>query len=62
MMGITLIVVPFWWNGSTESLAHAIHMARPDIPVSPVLLTGDAIPTEMPSQKIEQGKHILTEN
>ncbi len=45
--GITLIVIPYWWNRSVESLAHSIYMARPDVPVSSYL-TGDKIPTEIP--------------
>ncbi len=40
--GITLIVVPFWWDRTVESLVATIHDVRPDavegekgIPISP---------------------------
>lgn len=29
--GITLILVPFWWDGSEESLASAIRVYRKDV-------------------------------
>jgi hypothetical protein len=29
--GITLIAIPFWWNGTTESLVATIQSKRPDI-------------------------------
>jgi len=35
--GITLIVIPYWWNRSIESLAYAIREARPDLPMSHTL-------------------------
>ncbi len=44
--GITLIVIPYWWNTKIESIAHAIHTIRPDIHIPASLLTGDAIPKE----------------
>ncbi len=31
--GITLIVVPYWWNKSVQSIALAIHRARPDVQI-----------------------------
>lgn len=29
--GITLVVVPYWWDGTKESLAATIHKAKPQI-------------------------------
>ncbi len=49
--GITLIVVPFWWDNTTESVAQTIHLARPDIPLRRSLLRGDAIPLKGPAAK-----------
>ncbi len=46
--GITLITVPFWWDKTTESVAHTIAIARPDIEFPSALLKGNAILTQMP--------------
>jgi len=54
-LGITLIVIPYWWNKSPESVAKMIHLARPDIPFPKELLAGDPIPNEIP---LPQGKSI----
>lgn len=33
--GITLIIVPFWWDGEKESISATLYAARPDLfPVS----------------------------
>ncbi len=49
--GITLIVIPFWWNNTIESLARTIHVARPDIEMPSSLLRGDIIPAIAPQQR-----------
>ncbi len=49
--GITLLVVPYWWDKSAESLARTIHELRPDITVPPSFLAGRAIPDVMPRQR-----------
>ncbi len=53
--GITLIIIPFWWNRKVESVAHSIHTTRPDILLPSHLLTHDIIPTEMPTQRQQKG-------
>jgi len=40
--GITLLDVPYWWDGSHGSLAATIHKARPDIPIPQRFLVGAA--------------------
>jgi len=30
-LGITLITIPYWWNGATDSLLATIHKIRPDL-------------------------------
>jgi hypothetical protein len=30
-VGITLIEIPFWWDGSKESIISTIHEVRPDL-------------------------------
>ncbi len=51
--GITLIVVPFWWDKSMESLVGTIASARPDIIMN--RKAGDVIPMEMPPQLPQKG-------
>ncbi len=47
--GISLIVIPYWWNMTVENVAHAISATRPDIVLPASLLTGrGAIPKEPP--------------
>lgn len=41
--GLTLIAVPFWWNGQLSQLANTIHLIRPDLFPSP-LADGAPIP------------------
>lgn len=49
--GITLIYIPFWWDGERESLAATLYRSRPDVfPVS----AADPIPSEMPSRLIAE--------
>ncbi len=47
--GITLVVIPFWWNRKVESVLVTIHNERPDIKLPSTLLKGAPIPTEMPT-------------
>jgi len=49
--GITLLVIPFWWNKTIESVAQVIHKARPDILFPDSLLKGYPIPIDMPIKK-----------
>ncbi len=49
--GIDLIIIPFWWNGSAESVAHKISVVRPDILLPTEMLTGDVILNEMPKNQ-----------
>ncbi len=46
-IGITLITVPYWWNGELSSLATTVHKVRPDIPI-PSLWFTSVIPVEKP--------------
>jgi len=49
--GIKLIPVPFWWDGSRDSLAATIHKAIPEIGqkyFSPEQMNSNPIPEEMP--------------
>ncbi len=47
--GITLITVPYWWDGTLTSLATSVGMMRPDIEMSSLYMSGP-IPTEMPQK------------
>ncbi len=53
--GITLIVIPYWWDRTIEEVANAIHSVRPDIFVPASLLRGKSIPREIP-QPQKNGK------
>ncbi len=53
--GITLIVIPYWWNKTVTSVARTIHRARPDVPIPASMLSGDIIPTEPPHHKPVKG-------
>lgn len=45
MRGITLITIPYWWDGNVDSLSATLYRARPDVfPAS----SAEPIPTEMP--------------
>ncbi len=46
--GITLLVVPYWWDMKVESLAQSIHAVRPDIELPGSVLKGNTIPDRMP--------------
>ncbi len=51
--GITLIVVPFWWDEKVDSVAQQIHAVRPDIhPPAGILWNNvTTIAPEMPHEK-----------
>ncbi len=54
--GISLIVIPFWWDKKIESVVQTIRMTRPDIMLSYKFDDASySIPTEMPSHIIPQG-------
>ncbi len=42
--GITLVVIPYWWNKTIESVAHTLHSIRPDVLIPASLLNGKPIP------------------
>jgi hypothetical protein len=46
--GITLIPIPFWWDGSLSTLAATLHQHRPDIPLSSVFVNAKPISQVMP--------------
>jgi len=48
--GITLIIIPFWWDRTIDSIAQTICYARPDIQFTSKYV-GAIIPTEMPIQQ-----------
>ncbi len=48
--GITLIVVPYWWDKKVESVVKTIHLARPDIQFPPELMNGTRISMQVPKQ------------
>jgi hypothetical protein len=52
--GITLIIVPFWWDRTPQSLIATVKAARPDL-LSDVVVTSPPIPLDMP---IELGRPI----
>ncbi len=57
--GITLIVVPYWWDQTIESLVHTIHAMRPDISLPRSLMkTGSDIPMQVPTKKHFQGRNV----
>jgi hypothetical protein len=45
--GITLVTIPFWWDGSISSLAATVRLQRPDLQLSNATI-GQPIPTEIP--------------
>ncbi len=55
--GVTLIVIPFWWDRAIESVAKTIHMYRPDISLPEELMNGKEIPSQMPKQQEDKGMH-----
>ncbi len=55
--GITLIIIPYWWNKKIQSVAHEISLVRPDIRLPAHLMIGDIISRDVPTQKVEKGEH-----
>ncbi len=49
--GITMIAVPYWWDGSLSSLATTIHYMRPDISI-PNSLLSSPIPMDKPEHRV----------
>ncbi len=60
--GITLLVVPFWWDRSMESVAKTLHNRRPDLRIPEARLKGKEIPMHMPQQQPEKGTYIYIYN
>ena len=63
-LGITLITIPYWWDGSKESLISTIRQYRPDLVISHSF-NFEPIPLEVPlkssSYKEEKQKRQLQE-
>lgn len=56
--GLSLISVPYWWDGSTDSLANTIRSIRPDL-IAQAAGNGKAIPEEPQAKKSRHGKPQL---
>ncbi len=56
-LGITLFIIPYWWNKTVESVARTIHAVRPDVHISPSMLNGDLIPERDP--KTDKGRTLF---
>ncbi len=54
--GISLLVVPFWWTGTIESIAQTLRNKRPDVIIPITFLKGDPIPEELPKR---QGRRLV---
>ncbi len=52
--GLTLIIIPYWWDTSSGSIARTLHDSRPDLHI-PASLQGDVIPKQGPKRR-SQGK------
>ncbi len=53
--GITLIIVPFWWSKTKESIAGTVHSIRPDIELPSTLLNGECISYQLPKMQERPG-------
>jgi len=53
-MNITLVEIPYWWDGSVEALLNTIHHHRPDLVEEPI---GDGLP--IPDEPILREKEPL---
>ncbi len=53
--GITLLVIPYWWDKTKESLAQTLHAVRPDISLPAALLKGDVISSIVPKATDDKG-------
>ncbi len=56
-LGITLITIPYWWDGEVESLATTIYKVRPDVEI-PVHWLRSPIPTKPPPKQVSSGLSI----
>ncbi len=54
--GITLLVVPYWWDRSIGSIARSIQIARPDLVIPTGIAKGDPIPSLEPIIRPEKGE------
>jgi hypothetical protein len=54
--GITLVVIPFWWNKSLSSIASTIQALRPDIELT--YITDTTIPSHMPDKYYKRIKYL----
>eukprot|EP01114_Cavostelium_apophysatum_P021810 TRINITY_DN7703_c0_g1_i1.p1 TRINITY_DN7703_c0_g1~~TRINITY_DN7703_c0_g1_i1.p1 ORF type:complete len:1057 (-),score=241.58 TRINITY_DN7703_c0_g1_i1:7-3177(-) len=58
-VGITLVDIPFWWDGKADSLLATIHRARPDVvPESRLSGRSVAIPYEVPASVLDKQKRL----
>ncbi len=57
--GITLLIIPYWWDGKIESVAQMIFPTRPDVVIPNLFLRGDVIPAEMPHKRRERTMVIM---
>jgi len=56
--GISLIIIPFWWDNTIESVAQSIHALRPDIEIPKKWLTGKSITQLPPKLQPAKGMYI----
>ncbi len=61
--GVTLIVIPYWWDNTIHSIAHEIHTARPDteLPLH-LLLNGETICREIPHLETKRKEYCICSN
>ncbi len=52
--GITLIEIPFWWDGKIDSLAATIRDSRSDLVPRFTSSTATSIPTDMPIKEVQR--------
>ncbi len=53
--GLTLVVIPYWWDKEIQSVAQTVHKARPDIVPPSIFLHGNVIPPQHPEKMQEKG-------
>ena len=56
---ITLIEIPYWWNGKKESLMATIHEYHPEFITTAF---GTPIPKKIPTKWLIKGSEIMTSN
>ncbi len=58
--GITLVVIPYWWNRNSSGVADAIHTLRPDFnDILRPFLIGERIPKSAPNNRDNSGMCCL---